>query len=344
MTRTRPGRIESLDIYRALAMLAVVGIHVLGHFLGEWRGTAWIIAALANRALQFAVPAFLTLSAFLNVRTAMRGGSLRVYAKKRILRAAWPYLVWTLIFAAFRSWEHSETLTAANLTTWLLTGKAYYHLYFLLLVLQLYVILPLLAVWFRYRPRIALVILVTVVLQGAIFFINRLTLWFTLPGSTILWYLPSVMLGCWLSPRRSLKQTVRSGTPAALVALALSAAVYLPLGLALLRGETGFAGRLQIALWIYVSAAAFLLLALSQRLARTFVSRALRPVGSRSLEIYILHPLVIWALDLSRPETMRAGAAAAVYFLMCVLVPLALARLLSVLRLSGLLFGTARSA
>ncbi len=346
--QVKPARIESLDVYRALAILAVVGIHVLGHFLPVWQGMpVWAPAALANRALQFAVPAFLTLSAFLNLRPLLRGEDLGRFAKRRVLRALWPYAVWTLLYALFRSWERSEPLEPARVLEWLWTGNAYYHLYFLLLILQLYIMLPLLALWFRKRPKFALVAVAAVVLQVGIYVLNRRTLWLSSPesplspGSVILWYLPSVLLGCWLAPRSGhLKETVHRGLPAALFITVASALVYLPLAFRVLAERPVNTAAYQISLWAYAPAATFLLLALSERLTGSALRRVLDPVGARSLEIYLVHPLVIWALDQVLPAGLHSGLALPLYFAACVLAPMAFAWLLGFLRLSRLAWGT----
>jgi peptidoglycan/LPS O-acetylase OafA/YrhL len=339
----KTGRIESLDIFRGLAILAVVGIHVLGHILPNLHqpGAFWLGTALLNRALQFAVPAFLTLSAFLNIRPLWRGEPLGRFARKRLLRALWPYVLWTLLYALFRYREHLDDLGFAVVWDWLLTGNAYYHLYFLLLVLQLYVLLPLLAPMFRKRPGILPVALVTLAVQMAVYFINRRTLLLTSPGSVILWYLPSVALGCWLATRSDrLRETVRRGTPAAFVVTGLAGAVYLYLGLRLLQEQPLSTLAYQASLWVYAPGAAFLLLALSESLTGTAVKRWMDPLGARSLEIYLVHPLVIWALDETIGPMLRAKAAMPVYYVLCVLVPLGLAWGISRLGLARWVWGT----
>lgn len=336
-----PGRIASLDLYRALAILAVVGIHVTGHALPSLLSGEWTAVALVNRALQFAVPAFLTLSAFLNVRPLIRHRGIGEYARKRGLRALWPYVLWSLLYALFRFREDPGGLTLEQLRAWLLTGNAYYHLYFLLVVVQLYVLLPFVAWLFRKRPTFGETAIVTVFVQLAVFLLNRRYGWFPEPGSVILWYLPSVAMGCWLATRADrLGAVTRHSARLALVVTIAAAAVYLPQGLALVGNQPLNAFIIQASLWVYAPGAAFLLLALSERMAGSPVSRLLDPVGARSLEIYLVHPLVIWALDETLPAAILSPKAAMpVYFVACVAVPMALASLLERLRLSRLAWG-----
>lgn len=319
----------------------MIGIHVTGHALPALDPGDWTPVALANRALQFAVPAFLTLSALLNIRPLMQRRGLGDYLKKRALRALWPYVLWSLLYAVFRGRDHPGGLTVDQVWTWLLTGNAYYHLYFLLLALQLYLLLPLVAPVFRKRPTFGETAIVTGVLQLALFFLNRRYGWFPAPGSVVLWYLPSVALGCWLATRADrLNAITRHSGRLALGFTALGAALYLPQGVALVGDRAVNTFTIQAGLWIYAPGAAFLLLALSERLAGSPVARALEPLGARSLEIYLVHPFVLRALDDTLPpDLLTAKAAMPVDFLACILVPMALAWLLDRLRLSRLAWG-----
>ena len=74
------GRLESLDICRGIAILAVLFIHVSGHFLPTLHppkshtppSAAWYALALPNLDSQWAVPCFLMLSAFANTLSLAR--------------------------------------------------------------------------------------------------------------------------------------------------------------------------------------------------------------------------------------------------------------------------------
>lgn len=340
------GRFASLDVYRALAILAVVGIHVSGHSLPLLDAERdWRAAAVINRALQFAVPAFLTLSAFLNLRPLMRREGLGEYFRKRALRALWPYLLWSVLYAVFRTRIGPDELTWDRMGAWLLTGKAYYHLYFLLVALQLYLLLPLVAWWFRKRPTFGETAIVALGLQWLVFFLNRRYALFTAPGSVLLWYLPSVGLGCWLATRADRLEAVsgRSARLALVVTLA-AAAVYLPQGLAMLRDEPVRAAALQGGLWIYAPGVALLMLTASGWLVQTPLARGLNVIGARSMEIYLAHPLVIWALDETVPASLLPPKPAIpVYFLACLAVPMGFAALVERLGLSRFVWGVGPS-
>jgi surface polysaccharide O-acyltransferase-like enzyme len=341
-----PGRdhIDSLDIFRGLAILAVLGIHVSGHSLhmAEVDSRAWIVLAFSNRALQFAVPAFLLLSALLNLRPLLERPPGAAWVYRRLRRAVWPYLIWSLIFLAISYRHDPGALTPALVVAKIAGGNAYYHLYFLLLVIQLYVLLPFLAPLFRRRPPFWAVATGALGLQAAIYAANRRWPIVTAPGSVIFWYVPSIAVGCWLSTRWSrLAELARKAFLPALLVAAAAFAIHAPLAMDLLRHEALNTFVFQASLSLYAAAASLALMGVSGSGAAAWAAAPLRYIGARSLEIYILHPLAILALDEWLPFSIPRSPAVstAVYFIACIALPLAVAAVVARLGLSGLLWG-----
>lgn len=337
-------RIESLDIYRGAAILAVVAIHVFGHFLHvvTVNSRAWIALAFTNRALQFAVPAFLLLSALLNLRPLLDGRPLGAWMGRRLQRALWPYVVWSLIFLLIARWGRLETLTPALVWNRLLTGNAYYHLYFLLLIAQMYLLLPLVAPLFRRRPPFWAVAVVALALQGGVYYANRRWLLVSEPGSVIFWYLPSVSLGCWLATRREdLRGIVPRGLWPALAVAAAMLAVHGPLAMALMRKQPLDTLAYQASLSVYAAAASFALLGVSASPLPGIAAEGLKRLGARSLEVYIAHPIAILLLDawLHFPPRLPLAAAIVLYLAVCLLLPLGFAWLLQRAGLSRWVWG-----
>ncbi|MCH1928558.1 hypothetical protein L6232_27570, partial [Shewanella sp. C31] len=73
----------------------------------------------------------------------------------------------------------------------LLWGKAYFHLYFLALALQLTLLLPFFVPLLRRRPHGAWFLLLGVGLTLLVYFLNRQYRFLPYPGSFVLWYLPA---------------------------------------------------------------------------------------------------------------------------------------------------------
>lgn len=144
-------RLREFDFVRAFAALSVIAIHVTSGYTSYSQvGYYW------NQAMRYAVPLFVILSGFLLYfsecgRERMPFAAfLRVRCKKILL----PYLIWTALYTAFSN-RHELLTWVANdpfhpLLLWgkhLVMGTGYVHLYFLLIVLQLYLLYPVLRSW-----------------------------------------------------------------------------------------------------------------------------------------------------------------------------------------------------
>lgn len=340
MTAPAGARDPVFDVYRGVALLAVLGVHVSGRFLpvvaaGSFNG--WFALALVNRALQFAVPAFLLLSALLHARGDNGAGA----TVRRLGRVLGPYLVWSGVYLLFQNRHELGALTGENVLFRLVWGKAYFHLYFLVLLLQLCVVVPLVAPLVRRAPLWA-VALGGAAVQLAFYAINRSQpLPFT--GSVLAWYVLPVIAGVALAGRSSHPPLARRRDRLALFALwAAGFAWYAPQAVDVLQGAAAVdTFRYQIGSWIYTTSAALLLLVLARRLARTrWPAPILEALGTRSMSIFVLHPLVLWALDRYAPALMGTVALAVpVAVAACIAVPVLCALVAAALGLDGLLFG-----
>jgi surface polysaccharide O-acyltransferase-like enzyme len=323
-----------------MGALAAVGIHVLQIPLTDYhnRSSAWLLCALINRALLFAVPAFLLLTTVLLTRKLLKDRDLKTYYQKRISGVLTPYLLWSLPHAAV-FYAGAKRFHFGEFALRLLTGKSFFHLYFLGLILQLYLVLPLLVPLVRRRPPFALIALTTLAVTLAVYWLNRLVLHLPFQGSVILWHVVSVGLGLWLGSREEPLETVlRRALPYAGVATLFSAAFYLPLAVANLRNERLDTFHYQLAEWGYTNSASLFLLALATRM-RPFPF--LLFVGVISMQMYLLHRIPIYALD--RLVGLRHALGVPLSILLAtaigLAIPILVAKLLKNTRLSALLFG-----
>lgn len=155
----------TLDFVRVSAMLGVIAIHVTsGYIYAESRMTFLGInpALFLNQLVRFAVPMFILLSGAAlglsqRARTAApqpeneRKSSLKEAAsfyRHRFCKLGIPFLAWSLLYVLYDTrFDLLGTITAPGfLKTWLL-GQSASHLYFPLILLQLYLLYPLLARW-----------------------------------------------------------------------------------------------------------------------------------------------------------------------------------------------------
>ena len=164
------------DLLRWLALIAVIAIHandawraVTTHPIGV---RAWAIVAV-DQLGRFCVPLFVLLSGHALGKRYAADWSTGEFLARRATRIGGPYLTWSLLNLALAvgaslwllggGWTALDEVTAAALRSttdapadapiwptalrWLLTGAADYHLYFLPIIAQCYLLFPLMRRW-----------------------------------------------------------------------------------------------------------------------------------------------------------------------------------------------------
>ena len=141
-------RIEELDFARVLAMLSVITIHVTStfvHYNSRVAVSGMNLAFILNQLSRFAVPLFILLS---GVSCGLNGFcTARQFLRRRLIKTGVPYLIWSLVYMLYN--------IHADLSAWsfdfcvksLLSGQAAPHLYFVVIIMQLYVLFPVLKKW-----------------------------------------------------------------------------------------------------------------------------------------------------------------------------------------------------
>jgi peptidoglycan/LPS O-acetylase OafA/YrhL len=145
--------LHEVDLFRLLTFACVIGVHVLSAAT-----TADNVASNGGQLLlHFTREAFFTLTGFVLTFQALRRPQRPFpFWRKRIPLVLTPYLTWTVVYSllavATRPPGTPAPTVAQELVTmgWnALEGTAWYHLYFLLVTLQLYVVLPALVAGLR---------------------------------------------------------------------------------------------------------------------------------------------------------------------------------------------------
>lgn len=344
-------RLTAIDTFRGLTILEVVGHHATGMALRHATvgSTTHDLLLILNRTLHFAVPAFVFLSVVVLTRSLLKGFRPGRYFWRRLTRGGWPYLLWSALYALWYVWTGQrapETLTDPDRwRDWLLYGKASYHLYFLLVALEVYLLLPLLLPLARRRPSITAALLGGLAVQLGLYLLNREVLRLPFPASTVLWYALPVSLGLAVGARlEDFQAWWRRRRPVLLPLLAVAYAAYLPVALAYVRGTPVTPVVYSGLSWTYTALVALALLGLAYRLERgpQVLKRVVATLGTVSLPIYLLHPALLQALeraaapDGTPPELALRVAA---YGLIALLVPAVIGRRLLGKRLGLLLFG-----
>lgn len=155
--------IAGIDVLKALAVTAVILIHVTSKYLSffEHLRTAeanWNL--IFNQIERFSVPLFVALSGFGLARKYLHSPfDLRGFIQRRLWRLLPEYLIWSLIIFLLVSFYFHEGQmygTKINIFELLIWGKADYHLYFVPMIVVLYSLFPLIFYLMKRLPRIVL--------------------------------------------------------------------------------------------------------------------------------------------------------------------------------------------
>lgn len=139
-------RDRKYDTLRGLAILFVLLVHISADYVyTDSSGVTYAILKILNNIFNIAVPTFVTLTVFLGLRSGRRHGAS--YMLKKTLPLLALYLVWSLVYIFFYSVVQGFSLPKAEVifTDWLLQGRTYYHLYYIIMLVQLYAVITLLS-------------------------------------------------------------------------------------------------------------------------------------------------------------------------------------------------------
>ncbi|WP_134686093.1 acyltransferase [Brevibacillus migulae] len=172
-------RLREFDFIRAFAALSVIAIHVTAGYLSSNQ-----LAYVWNQAMRYAVPLFIILSGFLlyHVDKGRPPLPYGAFLKKRFQKVLWPYLFWTVLYVVYSGqakwgeWLSGQWWQPLKLSLeHLVKGTGYVHLYFVLIVLQLYVLYPLLRRWLeKHLPSLLLASLLLTGLAQTLIYLHQL--------------------------------------------------------------------------------------------------------------------------------------------------------------------------
>lgn len=156
-TRTaagKPRHLYEVDVLRILTFACVIGVHTTSHTAAS--DDVGLNALLA--LLHFTRLVFFSLTAFVLVYSyTLRPRPMAQFWPKRFLLVGVPYLAWSFVYVG-SSWLLSSTRRGdvpdlvRTLAEGIVTGTSWYHLYFLLVTMQVYLLLPVI-VWLVRKTR-----------------------------------------------------------------------------------------------------------------------------------------------------------------------------------------------
>ncbi|MGE3727506.1 MAG: acyltransferase [Candidatus Sericytochromatia bacterium] len=144
------GRLVYADALRVFAILMVVVLHTSARALTKSPafGEVWWAGNLFDSLSRWSVPVFVMLSGAL-LLSAPRSEGLGFFLRRRFSKIVLPFLVWSTVYLLFRWLLLKEPLTLGHILPAFLHEPAFYHLWFMYVILGLYLITPLLRSWLK---------------------------------------------------------------------------------------------------------------------------------------------------------------------------------------------------
>lgn len=325
-----------VDLIRVLTIGLVIGTHVLAlEPIAPTIGLGAVtIVFHVSREVFFLLTAFV-----LTYSTARRKPHWPSFWRKRFLLVAVPYFTWTVLYFL----ADGPPLRASVFWQDLLTGTARYHLYFLLVSMQIYLVFPLIRGLLRVTRGYHRALLAASAVFQVLFslFVQKgwtagvLTGWLHFPDALLPSYLGYVVAGAIAGTHREelvawTRANFRMVLAGCCGTIAVGVGVYL--GQVLIGGETPLAasGVWQPAVVVESAgiALAFLVLGLRWQDRGLSGRRLVGSTSDASFGVYLIHPLVLQYLLTGAAATglvTLAGAlspALVLVLMVAVLVPL----------------------
>lgn len=136
----------SADLIRALAIIAVVIIHIFTEYVNNphiFLTPKWWVINLIDSVVRIAVPLFVMLSGYLILNNE-KSYRLKTFLQKRVTKIGIPVLAWPFLYYLWNLFTHHTMFSLPELINDFISLNIYYHLYYLYLIAGLYLITPLL--------------------------------------------------------------------------------------------------------------------------------------------------------------------------------------------------------
>lgn len=287
--------IAAIDVVRVMTVALVIVTHTLSFQPGGrgWVSGPALVVSHVSRQVFFLLTAFVLTYSYRD-KPAVRWPS---FWKRRYLLIGVPYLVWSAIYILTQNgWDPYGFLYGA------LTGTARYHLYFLVVSMQLYLAFPLLrglvkATEGKHRWLLAGGVLYQVVYYEVI------SHWLTFPDPLIVSYLGYVVVGAiaarhteqFLAWTRAHKRAVLLGS----AAVSLATIGWFFVQVTALHREVDVASRVfqpLVALESFTVAWTFLAIGLWWEEKGKPLKNLFRTGADVSFGVYLSHPLLLQAI------------------------------------------------
>ena len=150
MERSGANRLAALDRMNGVACLLVILIHVLSLGISELQVDSWqlFVVYMPWRLSSFVVPLFLFTGAQWKQAVGFSGKPLTVatygaYLKSRFFKVLLPYVVWVAVYYAYFYRIGFVQGSVAEFLRYARIGNLSAHFYYIIIIFQFYLLLPL---------------------------------------------------------------------------------------------------------------------------------------------------------------------------------------------------------
>jgi len=198
-------KLSEFENMRGIAILSVVIIHVTAGATIAYtpESISYYFYNIVNSFLQFAVPLFLFISSVILCWKVSQEDKtpLLLFYRKRLRGVVFPYLLWSFLYIALKLvlYRDRSMLSWSFLGKELLNGTAFYHLYFLLIIMQLYLFLPFIKMLLQ-KMKFTHVCILTVILQVGFYYLNKNWIYqiYPYPANLLGSYFSVSIIGSWI--------------------------------------------------------------------------------------------------------------------------------------------------
>lgn len=298
VTSKKP-KLDELVLMRAIACLSVLMVHISAIPFDDMGGSTLSLSffALLNRAFKFTTPAFVFLSGMMQFYNysgkAFDYGS---FMKKRFGPIFWPYLAAVLVYEAVLGYLGVYPMGVKETAMRFILGSSNYHLYFVVIIMQLYLLMPLILKafeWFSDKWVLTAALALTLV--------SREFLVVPYSDRLFLNYLFFFILGCFFAGRlESVKEKLVKLFPYTALAYGLMGAYYGWQFIMYTLWGYQFNHHLTSLTWFFFCLSAIVMLyglsakGVNLKAYEKRIAPWARPVNAASYWIYLIHPMVLY--------------------------------------------------
>lgn len=293
-------RIGEINILRGIAGLAVVMVHISAIAVStlQREGFLPLIYSIINRGLKFTTPTFIFISGLLllyKYKNEEINYPLFLYSRFRAILI--PYISWSLVYYLYFVYTGIYIFSIKDLVFRLLLGSHSYHLYFIVIILQFYLLFGLFLYGFkRLNPSILLL---------AALVINLVSLKYLkidYSDRIFLNYIFYFALGCyWGLYIEKVQKLITNHRSKLTIAYIIVAAIYI--GQFYLYNSKGIAIKSIYVdyMWLIFSFVSITFLSSMSKMIDEVGNKRLdtfcRFIGRSSFSTYLMHPFVLYHSD-----------------------------------------------